>query len=48
MTVSGIFNFGDASSLGGTIMIAAPRADVQAWYGMEGKLTSINITARPA
>ena len=47
VTVSGIFNFGNASSLGGTIMIAAPRADVQAWYGMEGKLTSINLTADP-
>ena len=47
VTVSGIFNFGDAASLGGAIMIAAPRADVQDWYGMEGKLTSINITAQP-
>ena len=47
VTVSGIFDFGNASSLGGTIMIAAPRADVQAWYGMEGKLTSINVTAQP-
>ena len=47
VTVSGIFDFGNASSLGGTIMIAAPRADVQAWYSMEGQLTSINLTADP-
>ena len=47
VTVSGIFNFGNASSLGGTIMIAAPRADVQNWYGMKGKLTSISLTAQP-
>ena len=47
VTVGGIFNFGDASSLGGTIMIAAPRADVQEWYGMKGELTSISLTADP-
>ena len=47
VTVSGVFDFGDASSLGGTIMIAAPLEDVQAWYGLEGELTSISMTAEP-
>ena len=45
--VSGIFTFGDASSLGGTIMICAPLADVQRWYDMRGKLSSISMTAEP-
>ncbi len=45
VTISGIFNFGDASSLGGTVMVAAPRDDVQAWYGLEGRVTSIAATA---
>jgi putative ABC transport system permease protein len=47
VTVSGIFNFGNASSLGGTIMVAALRADVQNWYDLKGKLTSISLTADP-
>ena len=45
--VSGVFTFGDASSLGGTIMVGAPLADVQRWYGMRGELTSISMTAEP-
>ena len=47
VTVSGIFTFGDSSSLGGTIMVGARLADVQDWYGLEGKLTSINMTTEP-
>ena len=46
-TVSGIFTFGDSSSLGGTIMVGAELTDVQRWYDMRGELTSISLTAEP-
>ena len=45
VTVAGVFTFGEASSMGGTIMVAAPLADVQRWYGLEGELTSIDVQA---
>ena len=47
VTVSGVFTFGQSSSMGGTIMVAAPLADVQRWYGLEGQLTSIDVLAEP-
>jgi putative ABC transport system permease protein len=46
-TVSGIFTFGDSSSLGGTIMVGARLADVQRWFDMRGELSAISITAEP-
>lgn len=45
VTVAGVFTFGEASSPGGTIMVAAPLADVQRWYGLEGELASIDVQA---
>ncbi|MEE4275721.1 MAG: FtsX-like permease family protein [Thermoleophilia bacterium] len=45
VTVAGVFTFGESASLGGTIMVAAPLADVQRWYGLEGELTSIDVLA---
>jgi putative ABC transport system permease protein len=43
--VSGIFSWGDNTSLGGAIMVVAPLADVQRWYGMDGRLSAINVAA---
>ena len=47
VTVSGVFTYGDSSALGGTIMVGARLADVQRWYDLRGKLTSISLTAEP-
>jgi putative ABC transport system permease protein len=48
VTVSGVFTYGDNTSLGGTIMVGARLADVQQWFAMEGRLTSISMTAQPS
>jgi putative ABC transport system permease protein len=45
--VAGVFSYGESASLGGAIMVAAPLADVQGWYGLQGRLTSIDIHAAP-
>ena len=45
VTIGGVFDFGDAASLGGTVMVAARLDDVQAWYGLEGKVTAISATS---
>jgi putative ABC transport system permease protein len=42
----GVADFGDVASMGGATMIIAPRRDVQAWNGLEGKVTSIVAAAR--
>ena len=46
VTVSGVFNFGDATSIGGATMVQTTLADVQGWYDMVGKLSSIAVAAR--
>jgi putative ABC transport system permease protein len=42
----GVVDFGDAS-IGGATMIVAPLADVQAWYGLEGRVSSIVAASEP-
>jgi putative ABC transport system permease protein len=41
----GIVDFGNVASMGGATMIVAPTADVQAWNRLEGKVTSIVVSA---
>src|SRR5919199_2597589 len=43
----GIADFGDVASMGGATMIAATRADVQAWNGLQGRVTGIVASAAP-
>jgi putative ABC transport system permease protein len=43
----GIVDFGNVASMGGATMIAAPMRDVQAWNGLEGKVTGIVASAAP-
>ncbi len=43
----GVFDYGEVASIGGATIIAAPLADVQRWYGMEGRVTSVDIAADP-
>ena len=45
--ISGIYHWPAEGSLGGTIMVDATRADVQRWFGLEGKLSSIQVAAAP-
>ena len=47
VTVAGIYSWPAEASLGGTIMIDAPLADVQSWFGLESRLSSINVAAAP-
>jgi putative ABC transport system permease protein len=47
LTVAGIYRWPAEASLGGTIMLDAPLADVQSWFGLEGRLSSINAAAAP-
>ena len=47
LTVAGIYTWPAEASLGGTIMIDAPLADVQSWFGLAGRLSSINVAAAP-
>ena len=47
VTISGIFNFGDSTSLGGATIVATTMADAQAWYDMVGQYSSIAVAAAP-
>ena len=47
LTVAGIYRWPAEASLGGTIMVDAPLADVQSWFGLEGRLSSVNVAAAP-
>ena len=44
-TVSGVFKFAAQSSLGGSILIHTTLADAQSWFGMEGRLSEIDVKA---
>ena len=48
LTVAGIYRWPAEASLGGTIMVDAPLADVQSWFGLEGRLSSVTWPPRPA
>jgi putative ABC transport system permease protein len=45
--VAGVFTWGDAGSLGGTIVVASRLQDVQKWGGQPGELTGIAVSADP-
>lgn len=45
VTVSGIFEFGDATSLGGATVVVPTLADAQRWYDREGKVSSVLVAA---
>ncbi len=47
VTVTGVFTWGDAGSMGGTIVIAGRLQDVQRWGGEPGKLSGVSISADP-
>ncbi|HEX7298299.1 MAG TPA: ABC transporter permease [Solirubrobacteraceae bacterium] len=43
----GIAEYGNVASIGGATLIVAPLADVQAWYGLEGKVSRVVASAAP-
>ncbi len=45
--IAGIYRWPAEASLGGTIMVDAPLADVQRWFGLDGRLSSIDVAAAP-
>lgn len=45
VTVSGVFEFGDASSLGGATVIIVTLNDAQTWFDREGKVSSVLAAA---
>jgi len=44
-TVSGVFKFAAQSSLGGSILIHTTLSDAQSWFGMEGRISEIDVKA---
>jgi putative ABC transport system permease protein len=45
--LAGVFDYGDVASVGGATIIAAPLADVQTWYRMQGLVTSVEVAGDP-
>jgi putative ABC transport system permease protein len=45
--ISGIFNFGDSTSIGGATLVATTLADAQRWYNLEGQYSTIAVAADP-
>jgi putative ABC transport system permease protein len=47
VAVSGVFDFGDSTSIGGATLVATTVADAQRWYNLEGQYSSISVAADP-
>jgi putative ABC transport system permease protein len=48
VTVTGLIRFGEGgSSLGGTTGVELPREQVQKWFDLQGKVTSVSVIADP-
>lgn len=47
VTISGIFKFGDATSIGGATLTAVTLADAQRWFDREGQVSTILVAAAP-
>ena len=43
--VSGVFTFGAESSLGGSLLLNTTLADAQKWFGMEGRVSEVDVKA---
>ncbi len=47
VTVCGVFDWANATSVGGATMVVATLADVQRWYTMPNEYTGIDVAAQP-
>ncbi len=45
VTITGIFDYGDVSSIGGASVVSAPLEQMQSWFGREGQISSIAVSA---
>jgi putative ABC transport system permease protein len=47
VTVCGVFDWADATSVGGATMVVGTLADVQRWFNMANQYTGISVAAQP-
>jgi putative ABC transport system permease protein len=47
VTIAGIFDFGDSTSIGGATLVTTTLADAQRWYDLTGRFTGISVAAEP-
>jgi len=47
VVISGIFDFGNSTSIGGATLVATTVADAQRWYNQEGQYSAISVAAEP-
>jgi putative ABC transport system permease protein len=47
VTVVGVFQFGAQASLGGALIVQSTLDDARRWFGMEGRVSQIDIQATP-
>ena len=47
VTIAGIFDFGDSTSIGGATLVTTTMADAQRWYDLTGRFTGIAVAAEP-
>ncbi len=47
VTLSGIFDFGNSTSIGGATLVTGTLSDVQRWFKLEGQYSSISVAAQP-
>jgi putative ABC transport system permease protein len=45
VTITGIFDYGDVSSIGGASVVSAPLEQMQQWFGREGQVSAIAVSA---
>jgi putative ABC transport system permease protein len=45
VTISGIFDFAEGTSIGGATVVVLTLADAQAWYNMPGQVSTISVAA---
>ena len=47
VVISGIFDFGNSTSIGGATLVATTLADAQRWYNLQGQSRAISVAAEP-
>ena len=47
VTLAGIFDFGNSTSIGGATLVSGTLSDVQRWFNLRGQYSSISVAAEP-
>jgi putative ABC transport system permease protein len=45
VTITGIFDYGDVSSIGGASVVSAPLEEMQGWFGRQEQISTIAVSA---